>query len=107
MADQCLVQVAYAIGVARPVGLFVDTYGTSKVDLTDGQIAEVVDELFDMRPAAIVQRFGLTNPIFSQTAAYGHFGREPGKVTVGDKSYDTFTWERLDRVDDVRRRFGL
>ena len=107
LAEQCLVQVAYAIGVARPVGLFVDTYGTSKVDLSDGQIAEAVGELFDMRPAAIVERFGLTNPIFSETAAYGHFGREPGTVEVGGKSYDTFTWERLDRVDDVRARFGL
>ena len=107
LADQVLVQVAYAIGVARPVGLFVDTYGTAKVDLTDGEIARHVDELFDMRPAAIVARFGLTNPIFGGTAAYGHFGREVGSVDYDGKTYDTFTWERLDRVDDVRARFSL
>ena len=107
LADQCLVQVAYAIGVADPVGLFVDTYGTSKVDATDGEIAQAVGELFDMRPAAIVERFGLTNPIFSPTAAYGHFGREPATVTFDGKAYDTFTWERLDRVADVQERFGL
>ena len=107
LCDQVLVQVAYAIGVAKPVGLFVDTYGTAKVDLTDGEIARHVEGLFDMRPAAIVRRFGLKNPIFSHTAAYGHFGREVGTVEVDGKSYDTFTWERLDRVDDVRERFSL
>ena len=107
LCDQVLVQVAYAIGVARPVGLFVDTYGTSKVDMTDGEIARKVDELFDMRPSGIVSRFGLTNPIFSGTAAYGHFGREVGTVEVEGKSYDTFTWERLDRVADVKEAFGL
>ena len=107
LCDQVLVQVAYAIGVARPVGLFVDTYGTSKVDMTDGEIAKKVDELFDMRPSGIVSRFGLTNPIFSGTAAYGHFGREVGTVEVEGKSYETFTWERLDRVGDVKEAFGL
>ena len=107
LCDQVLVQVAYAIGVARPVGLFVDTYGTAKVDMTDGEIARHVDELFDMRPAAIVERFGLTNPIFGATAAYGHFGREPKRVEYDGKSYDTFTWERLDRVEDVKEAFGL
>ena len=107
LAEQVLVQVAYAIGVARPVGLFVDTYGTAKVDMTDGEIAKKVDELFDMRPSAIVSRFGLTNPIFSGTAAYGHFGRATGTVEVDGKSYDTFTWERLDRVGDVKAAFGL
>ena len=107
VSDQVLVQVAYAIGVAEPVGLFVDTYGTAKVDLNDGEIARAVEGLFDMRPAAIVRRFGLTNPIFSQTAAYGHFGREAATVEYAGKSYDGFTWERLDRVDDVRERFGL
>ena len=107
LCDQVLVQVAYAIGVAEPVGIFVDTYGTAKIKLSDGEIARKVGELFDMKPAAIIKRFGLTNPIFSQTAAYGHFGREVGTVEVGGKTYDTFTWERLDRVDDVKGVFGL
>ncbi len=107
LCDQVLVQVAYAIGVAKPVGLFVDTYGTAKVDMTDGEVAKLVEKIFDMRPAAIVSRFGLTNPIFSATAAYGHFGREVGTVTYDDKSYDTFTWERLDRVADVKSAFSL
>ena len=107
LCDQVLVQVAYAIGVAQPVGLFVDTYGTSNVSATDGEIAKQVAKIFDLRPAAIVKRFGLTNPIFSPTAAYGHFGREVGTITYGDKSYDTFTWERLDYVDIVKQEFGL
>lgn len=107
VAEQCLVQVAYAIGVADPVGLYVNTYGTSKVSEDDGAIARKIEQLFDMRPAAIVERFGLKNPIFSGTAAYGHMGRKPGKVEVEGKSYDTFGWERLDRVEDVKSAFGL
>lgn len=115
LADQVLVQVAYAIGVARPVGLFVDTYGTAKVNMTDGDIAKKIDTLFDMRPAAIVRRFGLKNPIFSETAAYGHMGRAAGMktVTIGvngsstQKDVETFTWEKLDMVDTVKTAFGL
>ncbi len=107
LCDQVLVQVAYAIGVADPVGIFVDTYGTSKVKLSDGQIAQKVQQIFDMKPAAIIKRFGLTNPIFSPTAAYGHFGRKAEKVTYDGKSYDGFTWERLDRVEDVKAVFNL
>ncbi|MFK8057009.1 MAG: methionine adenosyltransferase [Saprospiraceae bacterium] len=107
VCDQILVQVAYAIGVAKPVGLFVDTYGTSKVKLNDGQIAKKVEKIFDMRPSAIVERFGLKNPIFSPTAAYGHFGRKVGKVKVNGKSYPTFTWERLDYKKQVKEAFGL
>ena len=118
VADQVLVQVAYAIGVAKPVGLYVTTYGTTKAKdaagnlLTDGQIAEKVQQLFDMRPYAIVQRFGLQNPIFGQTAAYGHMGRQPGQkqVTMKDgetKTFDTFTWEKLDYVDKIKEAFGL
>lgn len=107
LAKQCLVQVAYAIGVAEPVGLFVDTYGTAKVDLNDGQIAAKIKELWDLRPAAIVRNLGLRNPIFSETAAYGHMGRTPGIVTVNGTDYETFTWEKLDRVDDVKAAFGL
>jgi len=107
VADQCLVQVAYAIGVAQPVGIFVDTYGTGKVDMKDGEIAEKVAELFDMRPAAIVKRFGLKNPIFSETAAYGHMGRPCGTKTINGKTYETFLWEKLDRVDAIKEAFAL
>ncbi len=108
LADQCLVQVAYAIGVARPVGLFVDTYGTCKIEgLTDGEIAKKLDALVDMRPAAIVKRFGLKNPIFSETAAYGHMGRTVGTKTIDGKSFETFGWERLDLVGSIQRVFGI
>ena len=107
VADQWLVQVAYAIGVAQPVGIFVDTYGTAKVDMKDGEIAEKVGRLFDMRPAAIVKRFGLKNPIFSETAAYGHMGRPCGTKTINGKTYETFLWEKLDRVDAIREAFSL
>ena len=107
LAKQCLVQVAYAIGVAEPVGLFVDTYGTAKVDMTDGEIAAKIKELWDLRPAAIVRNLGLRNPIYSETAAYGHMGRTPGTVEVNGETYETFTWEKLDRVEDVKAAFGL
>ncbi|RPH29420.1 MAG: methionine adenosyltransferase [Bacteroidales bacterium] len=118
IADEILVQVAYAIGVAQPVGLFVNTYGTAKVKLSDGDIAKKIDGIFDMRPAAIVKRFGLKNPIFEETASYGHMGRTPQKVNVkfnepgnGGKSYEKevelFTWEKLDFVDKIKATFGL
>ncbi|MEZ5056345.1 MAG: methionine adenosyltransferase [Saprospiraceae bacterium] len=116
LADQCLVQVAYAIGVAKPVGLFIDTYGTCKVDgLKDGEIANKLLEIFDLRPSAIVKRFGLKNPIFSETAAYGHFGRKPStkKVSIGmngsakEVEVECFGWEKLDYVDAVKKAFSL
>ncbi|WP_052599799.1 methionine adenosyltransferase [Aureispira sp. CCB-QB1] len=107
LAKQCLVQVAYAIGVAEPVGLFVDTYGTAQVDMNDGEIAAKIAKLWDLRPAAIVRNLGLRNPIYSETAAYGHMGRTPGLVTVNGKEFETFTWEKLDRVDEVKATFGL
>lgn len=107
LAKQCLVQVAYAIGVAQPVGLFVDTYGTAQVDLSDGEIAAKIAKLWDLRPAAIVRNLGLRNPIYSPTAAYGHMGRQPGTITVEGNDYETFTWEKLDRVNDVKAAFGL
>ncbi|MEJ8757908.1 methionine adenosyltransferase [Pontibacter sp. H259] len=121
VADQALVQVAYAIGVAKPVGLYVTTYGSTNVKdangntMTDGEIADKVNKLFDMRPYAIVQRFGLQNPIFSETAAYGHMGRTPGKKKVElsvnghkeTKEFETFTWEKLDYVDKIKQEFGL
>lgn len=107
IADQCLVQVAYAIGVAKPVGLFVDTYRTSKVDLSDGAIAKKVSQLFDLRPAAIVKKYGLKNPIFSETAAYGHMGRSCGTKEVNGTTYETFLWEKLDMVESIREAFSL
>ena len=118
VADQALVQVAYAIGVAQPVGVFVTTYGTIKAKnaagqlLTDGEVAEKVNKLFDLRPYAIVKRFGLQNPIFAQSAAYGHMGRQPGTVNVvmpdgATKTFETFTWEKLDYVPQIKTEFGL
>ena len=103
IAENVLVQVAYAIGIARPVSVFVDTYGTSHVDLTDGQIAAKIAELFDLRPAKIVERYGLKNPIFAPTAAYGHFGREP----YVENGIQFFSWEKLDEIDRLRSAFGL
>jgi len=115
IADEVLIQVAYAIGVAQPVGLFVNTYGTSKVTLTDGEIAQKVQAIFDMRPAAIVKRFGLKNPIFEESAAYGHFGRDffKAKVLMGgngntyEKEVEFFTWEKLDYIDVLKKEFNL
>jgi len=115
LCDEALVQVAYAIGVAEPVGLYVNTYGTAKVDLTDGEIATRVRKLFDLRPYAIVERFGLKNPIFRPTAAYGHMGRDPYEAEVivykngkpQQKTVQFFGWEKLDMVDAIRKEFGL
>lgn len=115
VADEILVQVSYAIGVVEPMGIFVDTYGTSNVDLSDGEIAEKVTELFDMRPAAIEQRLKLRAPIYAETAAYGHMGRSPEVKTVTFENQgksktvevETFTWEKLDYVDKVKAAFGL
>ena len=116
VADEVLVQVSYAIGVARPINIYVNTYGRSNVALTDGEIAKKVDEIFDMRPRAIEERLKLRNPIYSETAAYGHMGREPQIVTKhfesayeGNKDVEVelFTWEKLDYVDKVKEAFGL
>ena len=118
VADEMLVQVAYAIGVARPVSFFVNTYGTSHVDMTDQEIADRLNELFDMTPYGIEQRLKLRAPIYEETAAYGHMGREPRKVVKhftsrynGAKNIDVevelFTWEKLDYVDRVKAAFGL
>lgn len=116
LADEVLVQVSYAIGVAQPCGLFIDTYGTSKVKMTDGEIAKKVSEIFDLRPYAIEQRLKLRNPIYSETAAYGHMGRESKVVTKTfnkgkklEKSVEVelFTWEKLDYVDKVKAAFSL
>ncbi len=113
VCDEALVQVAYAIGVAKPVGLYVNTYGTGKVKnnegkkLSDGEISKIVETLFDMRPSAIVKRFGLRNPIYNITAAYGHMGRTPETKELDGKKYETFTWEKLDYVDDLRKAFNI
>ena len=115
VADEVLVQVAYAIGVAEPVGLYINTYGTSNIDKSDSEIAKIVEGIFDMRPAKIIERFGLTNPIFLPTASYGHMGREPytKEVLVGTngnkvkKEVDFFAWEKLDYVDTIKEKFNL
>ena len=116
VADEILVQVSYAIGVAKPMGIYVNTYGTSKLSITDGQIAKKVEEMFDMRPYFIEQRLKLRNPIYSETAAYGHMGRTPRTVTkeftnpYGDTktvTVELFTWEKLDFVDKVKSAFGI
>ncbi|MBK8599484.1 MAG: methionine adenosyltransferase [Flavobacterium sp.] len=116
VADEILVQVSYAIGVAQPMGIFVDTYGTAKVNMTNGQIAKKVEAIFDMRPYFIEQRLKLRNPIYSETAAYGHMGRTPETVTKtfsapgGNEktvTVELFTWEKLDYVDKVKAAFGI
>ena len=126
VADEILVQVSYAIGVARPINIYVDTYGRSHVKMSDGEIAKKIDELFDLRPKAIEERLKLRNPIYSETAAYGHMGREPRVVTKTFTSRyqpsktvevelftwenaweDNITWEKLDYVDKVKTAFGL
>lgn len=117
VADEVLVQVAYAIGVAEPVSINVNTYGRSRVNMADSDIAAKVRELFDLRPASIEKSLKLREPIYAETAAYGHMGREPRKVKkVFTSPYDSnpverevelFTWEKTDRVDDVRKAFGL
>ncbi len=116
LADEMLVQISYAIGVAKPCGLFVNTYGTSKVALSDGEIAARLAGLFDLRPYAIEQRLKLRNPIYSETAAYGHMGRQNETVTKEFKGSDgnplkveveLFTWEKLDYVDKIKEAFGL
>ena len=118
LADEVLVQVAYAIGVAKPLGLFVNTFDTSKVSLSDSEIALQIQEIFDLRPNAIINRFGLKNPIFQTTASYGHMGRDHftrmekfypninGDETI-EKEVDFFTWEKLDYVDKLKEAFGL
>ena len=116
LCDEILVQVSYAIGVAKPTSINVVTYGTSKVNLTDGEISKKVEAIFDMRPYFIEQRLKLRNPIYSETAAYGHMGRTPETVTKTFKTpngesktltVELFTWEKLDFVDQVKTAFGL
>ncbi|RME01581.1 MAG: methionine adenosyltransferase [Bacteroidetes bacterium] len=116
VCNEVLVQVSYAIGVAKPTNIYINTFGSARVDLKDSEIAKVVMQLFDMRPYAIEKRLKLRNPIYFDTAAYGHMGRTPevktleftdgsGKKVV--KEVETFTWEKLDMVDEVKKAFGL
>ncbi len=117
VADEILVQLAYAIGVARPVGVFVNTYGRKNVSITDGEIAQKIQEIFDLRPAAIENRLKLRNPIYLETAAYGHMGRQPETVVKkyespyenapAIKEVELFTWEKLDSVEDIKKAFGI
>ena len=116
VAKEILVQVSYAIGVVEPTSINVNTYGTAKVDMTDGEIAEKLSKVFDMRPFAIESRLSLRQPIYQETAAYGHMGKEPRKVTKVfespyngriEKEVELFTWEKLDYVDAVRKEFNL
>ena len=117
IADEVLVQVSYAIGVAEPCGLYINTYGTSKVNFHDGEIAQKVQKIFDLRPYAIEQNLKLRNPIYQETASYGHMGRD---AYVGSKTFNKgksnqkiiddlefFTWEKLDKVDEIKKEFGL
>lgn len=116
VADEILVQVSYAIGIAEPMGIFVNTYGTSKVDMTDGAIAQKIQEIFDLRPYYIEKNLELRKPIYSETAAYGHMGRKPQVITkqftntegvTKSIEVELFTWEKLDKVDVVKTAFGL
>ena len=116
VADEMLVQVSYAIGVARPVNIYVNTYGRSKVNMTDSEIAKKIEELFDLRPKAIERTLKLRQPIYFETAAYGHMGRQNQVVEKTFTSHyhptkvmqvELFTWEKLDRVEDIRKAFGI
>ncbi len=116
VCDEVLVQVSYAIGVAKPTNIYVQTFGSAKVAMSDGQIAKIVEKVFDMRPYAIEQRLKLRTPIYSETAAYGHMGRKPVKKTVSftdgagrtkTMKVETFTWEKLDKVPAIKKAFGL
>ena len=116
VADEMLVQVSYAIGVAKPMNIYVNTYGKSRVQMTDGEIAKKIEQLFDLRPKAIERSLKLRQPMYAETAAYGHMGRKPEVVTKTFTSHyhetkqmeiELFTWEKLDRVEDVKREFGI
>ncbi len=117
VAREMLLQVSYAIGVAKPVGIFVNTFGTSKVKFTDGEIAEMIEKMFDLRPAIIEKEYGLRKPIYSETAAYGHMGRTPRTVVKTFRSFNEkpdkkitvnlFKWEELNKVSAIKKAFGL
>lgn len=115
IADEVLVQLSYAIGIAEPLSVYVDTYGTNRLSISEGEIAKHISKIFDLRPHAIVKRFGLTNPIFEATASYGHFGNRPYTKPVifiengceVEREVEFFGWERLDAVELIKEEFGL
>ncbi len=115
VADECLVQLSYAIGIAQPLSIYVDTYGTNKLSISEGEIAERIGKLFDLRPASIVKRYGLKNPIFEPTASYGHFGNRPYTQAVKfiengvevEREVEFFGWEKLDAVETIKAEFAL
>ena len=115
VADECLVQLSYAIGIAEPLSIYVDTYGTNKLSISEGEIAKRIGKLFDLRPASIVKRYGLKNPIFEPTASYGHFGNRPYTQAVKfvengvevEREVEFFGWEKLDAVDAIKTEFNL
>jgi S-adenosylmethionine synthetase len=112
VADEVLVQIAYAIGVAKPVSININTYGTSKLNITDAEAGHIINEIFDLRPAKIIEFFALKNPIYEQTASYGHFGRASYKQTVkfannDSREIELFTWEKTDSTDKIKEAFGL
>ena len=115
VADECLVQLSYAIGIAQPLSIYVDTYGTNKLSISEGEIAERIGKLFDLRPASIVKRYGLKNPIFEPTASYGHFGNRPYTKAVKfvengvevEREVEFFGWEKLDAVEAIKAEFGI
>jgi S-adenosylmethionine synthetase len=116
ISEEVLVQVAYAIGVAQPMNVYINTFNKSKLTISDGEIAKKIEKIFDLRPKAIEERLKLRNPIYAETAAYGHMGRKPEKVTKIfsstyqgsiEKEVELFTWEKLDYVDIIKKEFGL
>ncbi len=115
IAEEILVQLSYAIGIAQPLSIYIDTYGTNRLSISEGEIAERIGRLFDLRPAKIIERFGLRNPIFEATASYGHFGRRPytGEVSIWEggrlttRNVEFFGWEKLDAVEAIKSEFGL
>ena len=116
ISDEILIQLAYAIGVAKPVGIYVNTYGRNNVPKTDGEIAKMVEEIFDLRPAFIEERLKLRKPIYAETASYGHMGRQPEIVSKNFSppyhspktlSVELFSWEKLDYVDKIKEAFKL
>ena len=116
VSDEVLVQISYAIGEAKPINIYVNTYGRGKVGMTDGEIAQKIGEMYDLRPKAIEKKFGLRNPIYFETAAYGHMGRqyEVKEKTFESRYHETkvmqvelFTWEKLDDVERIKQAFGI
>jgi S-adenosylmethionine synthetase len=105
LADRCEIQISYAIGIAEPTSISIETFGTGKV--SEATLIELVREYFDLRPYGITKMLDLLHPMYQMTAAYGHFGRKPFEVTVGDDTFTAFTWERTDKADTLRKAAGF